>query len=276
MRWPLCTDRTEASLRATGVALFHSTPVNRLFLTLIRSLDRAQYLAPALLTSPMKIRTTARQALSRTAILLTSSVLTSSALTATTAVAQATAPALIGAWRADTPLPNGVVQTFSFTTDGSFDLTKDLSVDGTYQVDGNRLIETVTLPSVGASHTDTATFAIAGDSLVVNEQGTKAPRVLHRSGSSAARQSIIGDWTIQVGSEMAAHYAFDANGSMHVRARVGDEKGKYVVRADTLHLSNDESFELPAIAQFVIADSVLTLTPPSGKQARHFHKVQLR
>lgn len=224
----------------------------------------------------MKTRPTAAQALARTAILLASSLLASSLLAATTAAAQATTPALIGAWRADTPLPNGVVQTFSFTADGSFDLTKDLSVDGTYQIDGNRLIETVTLPSVGASHTDTATFAIAGDSLIVNEQGTKTPRVLHRSGPSSATQSIVGDWTIQVGSEMAAHYVFDPGGSMHVRARVGDEKGKYVIRADTLHLSNDESFELPAVAQFVVADSVLTLTPPSGKQPRHFHKVLLR
>ena len=223
-----------------------------------------------------KTRPAAAQALARTAILLASSLLASSFLTATTAAAQATHPALIGAWRADTPLPNGVVQTFSFTADGGFDLTKDLSVDGTYQVDGNRLIETVTLPSVGASHTDTATFTIAGDSLVINEEGTKVPRVLHRSASSPATHSIVGDWTIQVGSEMAAHYAFDSGGSMRVRARVGDEKGKYVIRADTLHLSNDESFELPATAQFAIADSVLTLTPPSGKQPRHFHKLPLR
>jgi len=219
----------------------------------------------------MKIRLNVRrQALARIATLLAASLLTAAA------AAQPTTPALIGAWRADTPLPNGVVQTFSFTTDGSFDLTKDLSVDGTYQIDGNRLIETVTLPSVGASRTDTATFAIAGDSLVVNEQGTTVPRVLHRSGSSASTQSIVGDWTIQVGTEMAAHYAFDAAGEMHVRARVGDERGKYVVRADTLHLSNDESFQLPAVARFEIADSVLTLTPPSGKQPRHFHKVPLR
>ncbi|MEO7103352.1 MAG: DUF5640 domain-containing protein [Gemmatimonadaceae bacterium] len=220
----------------------------------------------------MKIRLPARQhVVSRTTILLASSL-----LAAAVAAAQTTAPSLIGAWRADTPLPNGVVQTFSFTADGSFDLTKDLSVDGTYQVDGNRLIETVSLPSVGASHTDTATFTIAGDSLIVNEQGAKVPRVLHRSGSSASTQSIVGDWTIQVGAQMAAHYVFAADGSMHVRARVGDERGKYVVSADTLHLSNDESFQLPAIAQFAIADSVLTLTPPSGKQPRHFHKVPLR
>jgi len=224
----------------------------------------------------MKIRPTVRHTIVRPALLLTTTLLGGSLLTTTLAVAQATTPALIGTWRADTPLPNGVVQTFNFSMDGSFDLTKDLSVDGSYQINGNRLIETVTLPSVGASHTDTATFAIAGDSLIVNEQGTQAPRVLHRSGSSAATLSIVGDWTIQVGSEMAAHYVFDAGGAMHVRARVGDEKGTYVTNADTLHLSNDESFELPAIAQFVVDDSVLTLTPPSGKQPRHFHKVQHR
>jgi hypothetical protein len=183
---------------------------------------------------------------------------------------------IVGQWRADAPLPNGVVQTFRFDPDGSFDLAKALSVEGTYRVDGNQLIETVTLPSVGATHTDTATFAIAGDSLVVNERGTATPRVLHRSAPQPATSSIVGDWTIQVGSEMAAHYVFDSGGTMHVRASVGDERGNYVIHADTLRLSNDQTFELPATAQFAIVDSVLTLTPPSGKQARHFHRVAPR
>lgn len=203
-------------------------------------------------------------------------VLVTALLATASAGAQAVPQSIVGEWRADVPLPNGVVQTFRFDSDGSFDLTKTLSVDGTYQVDANQLIETVTLPSVGGTHTDTATFTIRGDSLVVNERGNATPRVLHRSAAAPATPSIIGDWTIQVGSAIAAHYVFNQDGTMHVHASVGDERGKYTIRADTLHLSNDQTFQLPAVAQFAITDSVLTLTPQNGKAARHFHKIAPR
>ena len=70
---------------------------------------------------------------------------------------------------------------------------------------------------------------------------------------------------------MAAHYIFDPNGSMRVRAQVGGEQGRYEIRADTLHLSNNQTFQLPAIAQFVIANDVLTLTPADrGPRAAPF------
>ena len=187
--------------------------------------------------------------------------------------AQASSQTLVGEWRADTPLPNGVIQTFRFKPDGSFDLAMALAVEGSYRIDGNHLIETVTLPSVGVTHTDTATFAINGDSLVVTEREGTAPRVLRRSGPPSTSPTIVGDWEIVVGDGVAAHYAFDAGGAMHMHASVGDEEGKYVVRSDTVRLSNDKTFVLPATAQFAIADSVLTLTPPSGKEPRHFHKV---
>ena len=192
---------------------------------------------------------------------------------AASASAQVSSPGITGAWRADVPLPNGVVQTFRFDPDGTFDLASALAVDGSYRVDGNQLIETVTLPTVGVTNTDTATFTILGDSLTVHERAGAPARVLHRSGRPAATSSIIGDWAILVSSGTAAHYVFGADGTMHVRAQVGDEHGKYTVRADTLHLSNDQTFQLPAIARFTVADSVLTLTPLNGKQPRQFHKV---
>lgn len=215
---------------------------------------------------PLSIRT----------LVSTAAILVGAQLAAGAIEAQTATPAIVGAWRAEAPLPNGVVQTFRFDMNGNFELAKDLAVDGTYRVEGNQLVETVTLPSVGVSHTDTAIFAIAGDSLVVNERSGAPARVLRHVGPASPTQSIVGDWTIQIGSAMAAHYMFDSDGTMHVRARVGDEQGKYLVRADTLHLSNDQSFQLPAIARFAIADSVLTLTPPDGKQPRHFHKVPAR
>ena len=187
--------------------------------------------------------------------------------------AQTSSPSIVGEWRAEAPLPNGVIQTFRFRDDGNFDLAMALAVEGTYHVAGNQLIETVTLPSVGITHTDTASFAINGDSLVVTEQAGTPPRLLRRSGTRPASSSIVGDWEFVVGDGVAAHYAFDANGAMHMHASVGDEQGKYVVKSDTVRLTNDKTFVLPATAQFAIADSVLTLTPPSGKAPRHFHKV---
>ncbi len=180
---------------------------------------------------------------------------------------------LVGEWRADTPLPNGVIQTFRFKPDGSFDLAMALAVEGNYRVLGNQLIETVTLPSVGLTHTDTSTFTINGDSLVVTEHEGAPPRLLRRSGARSASRTIAGDWEIVIGDGVAAHYVFDAGGAMHMHASVGDEEGKYVVRSDTLRLSNDKTFVLPATAQLAVTDSVLTLTPPSGKEARHFHRI---
>jgi hypothetical protein len=190
--------------------------------------------------------------------------------------AQTSSQTIVGTWRADVPLPNGVIQTFRFDPDGKFDLAQALAVEGQYRVDGNQLIETVTLPSVGVTHTDTATFTIAGDSLVVSERTGTPPRVLRRTGTPVASSPIVGDWVITVGDGVAAHYVFANNGTMHMHAQVGDEQGKYVVRADTLHLSNDRTFQLPATAHFAVADSVLTLTPQNGKQARQFHRVSPR
>ena len=126
--------------------------------------------------------------------------------------AQVSPSGIVGSWRADAPLPNGVVQTFRFDADGGFDLTMGLAVDATYRVDGNQLIETVTLPGVAIAHTDTATFVIAGDSLTINESAAKPPRVLHRSGPAVSVASIVGDWAIAVAGQMAAHYIFTADG----------------------------------------------------------------
>lgn len=193
-------------------------------------------------------------------------------LAAASTGAQSLPSSIVGAWRADAPLPNGVVQTFRFDPDGEFDLVMSLTVDGSYRVNGNQLIETVTLPSVGATHTDSATLAIAGDSLIVSERDGASARVLHRSGALSQASGIVGDWEILVGG-MAAHYIFATDGTMHVRAQVGEEHGKYTTRADTLHLSNDKTFQLPATAQFAVAGSVLTLTPLNGNAARQFHKV---
>lgn len=196
--------------------------------------------------------------------------------------AQSSSQTILGEWQADEPLPNGVVQTFRFGSDGKFELAMALSVEGSYRIDGNQLIETVTLPSLGVSHTDTATFQVGGDSLMVSERAASTPKVLRRARQSAATvpaaspataSPIAGDWTIAVGEGVEAHYVFTPDGTMHMHANVGDEEGSYVVNADTLHLSNDKTFQLPAIARFAVAGSVLTLTPANGKQPRSFHKV---
>lgn len=198
------------------------------------------------------------------------------ALISSSSIGAQSSQSLVGAWRADAPLPNGVVQTFRFDADGKFDLAQALAVDGQYRIDGTHLIETVTLPSVGVTHTDTATFTIAGDSMIVSEIAGAPPRVLHRTGAAVASAPIVGDWVITVGNGVAAHYEFNKDGTMRMHAQVGDETGNYIVSADTLHLSNDKTFQLPAIAQFAIADSVLTLTPQNGKQSRQFHRVAPR
>lgn len=225
------------------------------------------------ITAHQPHRRTAMSSMKNLAIITTTIV---PLLAAVSLNAQSSPQALIGAWRADAPLPNGVVQTFRFDSDGKFDLAQALAVEGKYRIDGNRLIETVTVPTVGVTHTDTATFTIHGDSLIVDERAGSPARALKRAGPASASLPIAGDWTITVGGGIAAHYVFDADGSMHMRAVVGDEQGRYTLRADTLHLSNDQTFQLPATAHFAVVDSVLTLTPQNGKQSRQFHKVAPR
>ncbi|MDQ2888937.1 MAG: hypothetical protein M3R65_00085, partial [Gemmatimonadota bacterium] len=67
-----------------------------------------------------------------------------------TLAAQATPTTLLGGWRAEAALPNGVVQTFRFDSGGAFELAMTVDVDGTYTATGNRLIETVALANTGA------------------------------------------------------------------------------------------------------------------------------
>ncbi|MDQ6736627.1 MAG: DUF5640 domain-containing protein [Gemmatimonadota bacterium] len=179
---------------------------------------------------------------------------------------------LIGTWRADVALPNGVIQTFRFDESGTFDLAMTLAVDGTYSARAGQLVETVALPATNATHTDTSAFTVAGDSMIVSDRVGGPRRVLHRM-APASGGELVGEWTITLPGGTTAHYTFAADGSMRVRAQVGDEQGRYSVRADTLHLTNEQTFQLPATARFAVSDSVLTLTPLNGKSARLFRKV---
>lgn len=186
--------------------------------------------------------------------------------------AQQTPPSILGAWQADQPLPTGVVQTFQFDNGGQFRLTMTVGLEGKYAVAGDRLVETVVLPGGVIPKTDTTTFHVAGDSLVV--AGGTTSRTLHRVGAPVPGASaIVGDWTISVPNGATARYHFDRDGSVSVQARVAQERGKYTVRGDTLQLSSDRTFQIPATALVAVQDGVLTLTPPSGHGARQFHRV---
>lgn len=175
---------------------------------------------------------------------------------------------LLGSWRADVPLPNGIIQTFRFTADGKFDLAMALAVDGRYTIGGTQMIETITLPD-GTSHADTSEVRVTADSLVITDHAAGA-KSLRRAG--APGKTIVGEWTITLASGPSATYEFAPDGSMHVRATVKEEQGTYTVTGDALRLSNDGLFQLPATTKFSIADKTLTLTPAQGA-VRTFHKI---
>lgn len=207
-------------------------------------------------------------------------VITSIVITSIVAAGvQAQTPAsIVGSWRADTPLPSGVVQTFRFAADSSFDLIVAATVDGQYHVDGNRLIETVTLPGTGVAATDTAAVLLRGDSLVLGGASAPGGKTLRRpsSATAPAERGILGDWVIMLPNGMAASYRFNPDGTLHIRAQVSDERGTYSVKGNTLRLKSERTFQLPATTVFSVSDSVLTLTPPSGQGARGFHRVSTR
>lgn len=190
--------------------------------------------------------------------------------------AQQTPPALLGAWQADTPLPTGVVQTFQFDNAGHFTLVMSVGLDGKYALAGDRLVETVVLPGTAVPRTDTSTIHIAADSLVVTGSNGST-HTLRRVGPAVAGGApIVGDWSISVPNGASARYHFDSNGSVNVQARVAEEHGTYTLRADTLQLSSDRTFQVPATALVAVRNGTLTLTPPNGHGARTFHRVTSR
>lgn len=190
--------------------------------------------------------------------------------------AQQTPPAILGAWQADTPLPTGVVQTFEFDNAGHFTLVMSVGLDGKYAIAGDRLVETVVLPGTAAPRTDTSTVRVAADSLVVTG-GNGSTHTLHRIGPAAAGAApIVGDWSISVPNGASARYHFGSDGTVNVQARVAEEHGTYTLRGDTLQLSSDRTFQVPATALVAVRNGTLTLTPPSGRGARTFHHVASR
>ena len=79
-----------------------------------------------------------------------------------------------------------------------------------------------TLP--GGDHpTPTLQVRVTGDSLVVNEHGDTPARVLHRSGAVTAPRTIVGDWTIPLGSGMQ-HLQVRAERLDARAAQDGDER----------------------------------------------------
>lgn len=190
--------------------------------------------------------------------------------------AQQSPPAILGSWQADTPLPTGVVQTFEFENAGRFTLVMSVGLDGKYAVAGDRLIETVVLPGSGVPRSDTSTIHIAADSLVV-AGSNGSMHTLHRVGPAVAGAvPIVGDWSISVPNGASARYHFGSDGSVNVQARVAEERGTYTLRGDTLQLSSDRTFQIPATALVAVQNGTLTLTPPSGHGARTFHRVTTR
>lgn len=186
---------------------------------------------------------------------------------------QSPSPSILGAWQADIALPDGRVQTFEFDNAGHFRLVISVGLDGKYATAGDRLIETVIPPGTITPRTDTSTIHVAGDSLVVT--GTNgSTHTLRRVGTAVAgAPPIVGDWTISVPNGVSARYRFTSDGSVSVQARVGEERGTYTLRGDTLQLSSDRTFQIPATAIASVQNGTLTLTPPSGRGARTFHRV---
>ncbi len=199
-----------------------------------------------------------------------------------TQVPTAQAPAtVVGSWQADTPLPTGAVQTFRFAADGSFDLVVAVAVDGHYRVEGNKLIETATVPATGMAGTDTAAVLLRGDSLVLGDAASPGAKTLHRPASTtttttSAGKGILGDWVIMLPNGLAASYHFDPDGTSHIRAQVSAERGNYTVKGNTLRLTSERTFQLPATTTFSVSDSILTLTPANGHGARGFRRVSPR
>lgn len=190
--------------------------------------------------------------------------------------AQQTPPAIFGAWQADMPLPTGVVQTFEFDNAGHFTLVMSVGLDGKYAIAGDRLVETVVLPGTAVPRTDTSVVRIAADSLVVTGSNGST-HTLHRVGpAGAGAGSVVGDWSISVPNGASARYHFASDGSVNVQARVAEERGTYTLRGDTLQLSSDRTFQIPATALVAVQNGTLTLTPPNGHGARTFHRVASR
>lgn len=178
-------------------------------------------------------------------------------------------PGVEGSWQADLPLPNGVVQTFTFRDAGSFSLVQSIAVTGTYTLLGDRLVQSVSLPSGIVS--DTSIVRISGDSLEVRTATGR--RTFHRVGGAGDADPLAGEWEIVVGGGIGATYRFARDGTFRTEAVVGDEDGRYAISGDTLHLTSDGTFRGGASARITVRGDTLALTPLRGGAPRHFHRV---
>jgi len=190
------------------------------------------------------------------------------------AVATGQTPAsLAGEWRADLPLPDGVVQTFAFDSVGGFHLIGSVAVAGTYVLAGHRLIQSVATQTGTVS--DTVSATVHGDSLTF--AGPAGTRTLQRVGQTGrASAGLPGSWTVSLGNGLNATYTFARDGTFQTQAVVSDESGRYSVNADTLRLTSSETFRIPALTRFRVRGDTLVLTPPRGPagDARTFHRVR--
>jgi len=157
-----------------------------------------------------------------------SAIVAMSALPALSASAQ---PALtpLGRWESDEVSQGGLGQTLEFGRDELI-VTAGVVIDGTYELDSIELTRHVSINRTAL----TVRYLVRGDTLFQwKAEGGDTAR-LARTGASASRDGLVGQWTYRHSSGAAAFESYTSAGTWHLRIPFRADTAAFAVGADTL------------------------------------------
>ncbi len=198
------------------------------------------------------------------------SILTVFALFAAAAKAQ-TSPAastsIVGTWEAIARSSGGLGSTISFGPDNTLSFTIGAMVDMSYRRVGDSLLVTSAAGSLPP-----ASIAFLHDTLVVTRNGSEQRET--RIAGEKAGDPLIGRWTYQHYTGVAAYEEYAADGAFHLRVPIRTLTGNYVVAGNTavMHLMGDGGGD--RTVNFAVLGDTLQLTW-NGQSTRYLRATPL-
>jgi hypothetical protein len=141
---------------------------------------------------------------------------------------------IVGTWEAVARSTGGLGSTISFAPDNSLSFTLGVLVDMSYRRAGDSLFVTSADGSLPP-----ASIKFVNDTLVVARSDRDQRET--RLSAKVAGDPIIGLWTYQHYTGVAAYEEYTADGAFHLRVPIRTLTGNYVVAGNTavMHLMGD-------------------------------------
>jgi hypothetical protein len=179
----------------------------------------------------------------------------------------ATNGSIIGTWEAVARSTGGLGSTITFSPDNSLSFTLGAMVDMTYKRVGDSLFVT---SADGAL--PPASIKFENDSLIV-DRGDREQREA-RIGLKGGGDPLVGRWTYQHYTGVAAYEEYTPTGEFHLRVPIRTLTGNFVVAGNTavMHLMGDGGGD--RTVNFSISGDTLQLTW-NGQSTRYLRAIPL-